>query len=57
MLERLRTFVVVTVMTGILVYITIGASLAYFEGSGVWTGIVNSGWCPPSLCKADFWQH
>jgi len=57
MLERLRTFVVVAMMTAILACITLGASLAYFEGSGIWTNIVNSGWCPQALCKSDYWQH
>jgi len=55
MLERLRTTAVVGVMTAILAYITLGACLAYFEGSGIWTRIVDSGLCP--FCKIDTWQQ
>jgi len=57
MLEWLRTIAVAGLMSANLAYITLGASLAYFEGAGVWTSIVNSGWCPQTLCKTDTWQR
>jgi len=57
MLERLRTIAVVSVMTAILAYITLGAMLVYFEGTGAWTRLINSGWCPQSICKIDRWQN
>ena len=53
MFERLRTFVVVAVMTAMLAYITLGATLVYMERSGGWEFIRVQWWCPQVLCKAD----
>jgi len=58
MLNRLRTFVVVVFTISVLTYITLGATLANFKGSGVWTtSLINSGLCPPKICNANTWQQ
>ena len=49
MLERLRTIAVVTVMTLILAYITVGVSMVYLKGFK--DKLTAWSWCPAAVCE------
>jgi len=48
MLERLRTIAVVSVMTAILAYITVGVMLVYAKG---FKDMIPPAWCPTAVCE------